>query len=82
VPRWSPAETTTTLRERRPVYFAGDWTRACPVYDRYALRPGARVRGPAVVEERESTTIVPPGARLLVDDDLNLVTMLPRGARS
>ena len=27
-----------------------------PVYDRYALRPGAELAGPAIIEERESTT--------------------------
>ena len=42
------------------------------VYDRYALRPGAVVTGPAVIEERESTTIVPSGDRVTVDDAFNL----------
>jgi 5-oxoprolinase (ATP-hydrolysing) len=32
-----------------------------PVYDRYALAPGARIAGPAIIEEREATTIIPPG---------------------
>ncbi len=47
------------------------------VLDRYALAPGARIDGPALVEERESTTIIPPGARAHVDDMLNLVIELP-----
>jgi 5-oxoprolinase (ATP-hydrolysing)/N-methylhydantoinase A len=38
-----------------------------PVYDRYALRPGERLEGPAIVEEREATTVVPPGDTLAVD---------------
>ena len=38
-----------------------------PVYDRYALAPGAGFAGPAIVEERESTTIIGPGARVRVD---------------
>ena len=42
------------------------------VYDRYALRPGDRFAGPAIVEERESTTVVPPGDGLAVDEHLNL----------
>ncbi|MCH7942431.1 MAG: hydantoinase B/oxoprolinase family protein [Proteobacteria bacterium] len=42
------------------------------VYDRYALRPGAVVTGPAVIEERESTTILPSGDRATVDDAYNL----------
>ena len=44
-----------------------------PVWDRYALPPGWRTRGPAVVEEVESTTIVTPSFDVTVDKDLNLV---------
>ncbi len=43
------------------------------VYDRYRLSPGARVDGPAIIEERESTAIVLPGARCTVDPEWNLV---------
>ena len=31
------------------------------VYDRYRLGPGATFTGPAIVEERESTTVIGPG---------------------
>jgi 5-oxoprolinase (ATP-hydrolysing) len=43
-----------------------------PVYDRYALAAGERIEGPAIVEEREATTVVPPGDHLRVDEHLNL----------
>jgi N-methylhydantoinase A len=46
----------------REAYFAGGHRRV-PVYDRYALDAGATIRGPAIIEERESTLILPPGAR-------------------
>jgi N-methylhydantoinase A len=49
-----------------------------PVYDRYALGPGAELAGPAIVEERESTTVLGPGARCRVADDLTLVVEIPR----
>jgi N-methylhydantoinase A len=64
----------------RPVFFesAGGYVRAA-VYDRYHLPPGAAFRGPAVVEERESTAVVPPGAMARVDGDLNLVLDLAGG---
>ena len=55
----------------RPAYFEDRFVET-PVYDRYALRPGDRIDGPAIVEEREATTIVPPGDVLAVDDALNL----------
>jgi N-methylhydantoinase A/oxoprolinase/acetone carboxylase beta subunit len=76
VPRWSQTAGHTPLRERRSVHFQGGWVRSCPVYDRYALPSGARLRGPAVVEERESTTVVTPAASFYVDQDLNLVITL------
>jgi 5-oxoprolinase (ATP-hydrolysing) len=43
-----------------------------PVYDRYSLRPGEIVQGPAIIEEREATTVIAPGDRLEVDAHLNL----------
>ena len=43
-----------------------------PVYDRYALPSGAVIDGPAIVEEREATTIVPDACTLTVDEGLNL----------
>ncbi|HLG70452.1 MAG TPA: hydantoinase/oxoprolinase family protein [Chloroflexota bacterium] len=38
-----------------------------PVYDRYQLAPGAAFEGPAIVEERESTVVVPPTWHASVD---------------
>src|SRR6059036_2042251 len=48
-----------------------------PGYDRYALAAGARLVGPAIVEERESTTVLPPGASASVDEYANLLVELP-----
>ncbi|MFI5587833.1 hydantoinase/oxoprolinase family protein [Amycolatopsis sp. NPDC051758] len=42
------------------------------VFDRYRLKPGDRVDGPAIVEERESTVVVPPGAHCVVRADAGL----------
>jgi 5-oxoprolinase (ATP-hydrolysing)/N-methylhydantoinase A len=60
-------------KSRRRAWFgeAGGWVET-PVYERYALRPGDALEGPVIVEELESTTVVPPGDRLVVDDGLNL----------
>jgi N-methylhydantoinase A len=43
-----------------------------PVYDRYRLGPGAAFTGPAIVEERESTTVIGPQAAVTVDAEGNL----------
>lgn len=55
----------------RPAWFDGKF-HDTPVYDRYSLRPGDRLEGPAIVEEREATTIVPPGDKVEIDAALNL----------
>jgi len=43
-----------------------------PVYDRYALPPGTRLPGPVVLEERESTLVVPIAAEVRVLPDLTV----------
>jgi N-methylhydantoinase A len=48
----------------------------CPVYDRYRFWAGLELAGPAIVEERESTTVLPPGVRAAVDEYANLVVEL------
>ncbi|HYB42158.1 MAG TPA: hypothetical protein VEL75_10340 [Candidatus Methylomirabilis sp.] len=44
-----------------------------PVYDRYRLRASMRLDGTASLEERESKTVIGPGARVGVDARLNLL---------
>lgn len=44
-----------------------------PVYDRYQLTPGMTFAGPAIVEERESTLIIGPGAHCRIDAEWNLL---------
>jgi N-methylhydantoinase A len=44
-----------------------------PIHDRYRLRPGTRIEGPAIVEERESTTVVGRGATARVAPDGGLI---------
>jgi N-methylhydantoinase A len=66
------------VKTRRRAWFAeaAGWVDT-PVYDRYALAPGASFEGPAIVEERESTAVIGPGARCQVDDGLTIVVTLP-----
>ena len=47
------------------------------VWDRYRLAPGARVSGPAVVEERESSAVIGPGGEGVIDGHGNLVVEVP-----
>jgi N-methylhydantoinase A len=54
---------------------------ACPIYDRYALAGGERLRGPAIIEEEESTVVVGPDAAIEVDESCNLWVKRPSAAR-
>jgi N-methylhydantoinase A len=71
------APVADALKGQRPVYFP-EWQehRSTPVYDRYLLAPGVALHGPAIVEERESTTVVGPGARIEIDESRNLSVWL------
>ncbi|HKF75537.1 MAG TPA: hydantoinase/oxoprolinase family protein [Candidatus Dormibacteraeota bacterium] len=61
-------------RTLRPVYFAElDGFTDCPIYDRYSLGEGARISGPAIVEELDSTTVLHPGYAASVDRHGNLL---------
>jgi N-methylhydantoinase A len=66
------------IKGRRRAWFAeaNGWADT-PVYDRYALGPGATFEGPAIVEERESTAVLGPGARCRVDEGLTIVVEVP-----
>jgi N-methylhydantoinase A len=71
------------LKARRAAYFPEcEGFAEAPVYDRYRLVPGHTFPGPAIVEERESTVVVGPGARARVDDGLNLVIEHDEASRS
>ena len=59
--------------ERRIYFGPGTGFVDAPVYDRYSLVAGSEFDGPGIFEERESTTVVPPGATARIDAALNLV---------
>jgi N-methylhydantoinase A len=58
----------------RPVWFpeAQDFV-PTPIYSRDELKPGNRFAGPAIVEQMDTTTVVPPGMTARVDPYLNLI---------
>jgi N-methylhydantoinase A len=67
-PSHGSASSDITPKARRPVSFVGQISPIdCPVYQRDRLLPGARLSGPAIIEDLESTTVVPPGAGVTVD---------------
>jgi 5-oxoprolinase (ATP-hydrolysing) len=81
-------ERSTLIKGYRRAWFEGGYAET-PVYDRYALSSGDTIQGPAIIEEREATTVIAPADRVFVDDSLNLriaigqvsavSTMIPAG---
>jgi N-methylhydantoinase A len=60
-------------REFREVYYAEEGWIDSAVYRREELLPGMQVDGPAVVDQFDSTTLLPPGASASVDAYQNLI---------
>ncbi len=80
VPRTGAAAAATRRGMRRAWFPAAGGFVETPVFDRARLAPGDAIAGPALVEERESTLVLPPGATARCDAALNLVVDLPRAA--
>ena len=69
------------LKGKRKVYFAGISGGAgrfinTDVLDRYSLRTGDVYNGPVIIEERESTFIVGPDGKVVLDEYGNIVMSL------
>ena len=62
---------TAARKGERQAWF-GDGFVTAAVFDRYALTEGVEISGPAIVEEREATTLIAPGDTLRVDAAGNL----------
>jgi N-methylhydantoinase A len=67
-------DATGAIIGERPVWFpeAGDFV-TTPIYSREELKPGNLFSGPAIVEQMDTTTVVPPGMDARVDSYLNLI---------
>lgn len=78
-----PAGRATTLaearREIRPVWFDGEWLDT-PIYLRERMPLDAVVRGPAIVEQMDATTVLEPGDVARSDADGNILIEVGRSA--
>jgi N-methylhydantoinase A len=72
LPRFEPGAMPEPARRRAWFPESEGWTETA-VYRRDALPAGARLQGPAIVEERESTTVLPPDMEAEVDTYGNLL---------
>jgi len=70
VPEAQPGsgDSASACTGRTQVYFPQGRGRIdCPIYDRAALRAGNLVRGPAIIQQYDSTTVVEPDWEAVVD---------------
>ena len=68
----SGAKLSDALRAHRPVRFDGK-SLACPVYQRERLDVGLALRGPAILDQFDCTTVVYPGQTAQVDEWKNII---------
>jgi N-methylhydantoinase A len=82
VPKYEPRETAApakpravadALKGKRTVYFDGKSPVETQVYERDGLDVGTSVKGPAIVEQFDATTIIPPRWTGRVDTFHNLI---------
>jgi len=68
---FSESSSARNIKERRPVWIKNEkWD--CPIYERSRLCPGEKIKGPAVIQENESTILLTPGWNFRVDESGNL----------
>jgi N-methylhydantoinase A len=63
---------SAALRETRRARFSGV-TLDCPVYQRERLDVGLSFAGPAIIDQLDATTLIPPGQTARVDEFRNLL---------
>ena len=65
------------LKRNRQVYFKQrEGFVETPCYDGELLKPGNRIKAPAIIEEKKTTVVVPPGCGIVVDPYDNYLATL------
>lgn len=72
---------TRATKGSRRAYFGEAGWRDTPVYDRYGLADQSTITGPAIIEERESTIIVPPDLHARVVGQYVIIQIAPAESR-
>jgi len=68
----APAPAVVASAVKREVWFAATGYVATPVFERAQLATGQRFDGPAIIEQMDATTVVPPDAHCRIDDAGNI----------
>jgi len=77
-PRRAAQPDAAAASATRRVWFAGRWLDT-PILARHALQSGDTIDGPAIVEQLDTTTVIEPGDRAVVDARGNLIITLGGG---
>jgi N-methylhydantoinase A len=81
-PNLQEVKRTTSLAQahkgRRNVWFRGSGFVEAAIYERDKLPVGAAFEGPAIVEQPDTTTVMPPGTLCTPDKYGNLVIKVER----
>ena len=63
----SDGSLSDAIRDTRTVDFDLDGQLETRIYERALLGPGAGIPGPAIIEESDTTIVLPPGSQATVD---------------
>ncbi|MDX5977713.1 hydantoinase/oxoprolinase family protein [Vreelandella alkaliphila] len=85
-PSFTPFEkivgVTVESHAQRDVFFDGQW-HATPIYQRETLPPGFELAGPAIIDQLDSTTVVPPNTTAFIDEWKNIrIQIIATGERA
>jgi N-methylhydantoinase A len=70
-------DSRAAIKAHRKAYFDGWYD--CPIFDRAKLVSGNRVRGPGIIEQMDSTTVVHPGQTASIDRFGNIIIEIDGG---
>lgn len=72
-----PSTRRVPLLTRRRVFLGGKLVSDCRVFDRKEIGPGWKGKGPCVVEDYDSTLVIPPGCSYEVDETGSYRILMP-----
>ncbi|MEH7392038.1 hypothetical protein [Bacillus sp. JJ1474] len=64
--------THAIIDEDHEAYFNGEFVNT-PIYERNLLRPKNKLEGPAIISQKDTTTLVLPGYTAEVDKNMNIL---------
>ena len=70
-----PVEVRRVLFDRMDEYLT------TPVYDREDMEPGCTIAGPAIIEQMDSTSVIPPGWTARTDGFYNIQAAYQGGVK-